>query len=74
MEVDTDPDVRESIIKYLTLWQLHDMQDPLPGNEQFLVKQHLIRWGNVFEGWMSSDWEEAQQNYYNFLKYRRTSK
>jgi hypothetical protein len=75
-KLDTDPDILQAIITYLTSWR----------NEQFL---HTIREDKLsklmalrdnigtkqfFEGWIHLEWERAQHHYYTAIKSQRSGK
>jgi hypothetical protein len=68
-KLDTDPQLLETIIAYLTSWQLDDTLRPLGSVEYRLMtdKQNTIGQRQFFEGWHHTDWELVQERYYQNL-------
>lgn len=73
---DTDPDIQETISRYLNSWRYSGTLTTLPieALAPAVNSQNSIGWREFFEGWPSREWAVAQQNYFNFLSSRRTGK
>ena len=72
--VHTDPDISKAIVAGLQHWRNGTDNDiPTEGSTQYaLAQQTDIGWGNLLEGWISSEWAIAQQTYYDSIHSRRS--
>jgi hypothetical protein len=74
--MQTDPDIQHCILTYLRSWK--DGSQPETTyyvvTEELLKHQVEIGWRQIFEGWLSREWTNAQQAYYHVTKSRQTGK
>jgi hypothetical protein len=72
----TDPDIQQAILTSLNNWRFSDdIEFHIPFSLKMAVgQQQDIGWQLFLEGWISYEWEYAQQAYYEFLNLHRTGK
>ena len=76
LESQTDPDIQEAVIHSLNQWRYPSRSaSPIPSSLKVSMdQQNDIGWQSFLEGWIAMDWECVQQEYYDFLKSRKTGK
>jgi hypothetical protein len=75
-KIDTDPNILQAIITYLTSWRSEQFLKPIRQNQlgQLIALQDTIGKKPFFEGWIHSDWETAQHLYYSAINSQRSGK
>jgi hypothetical protein len=75
-KLDTDPDILQAIITYLTSWQNEQFLHPIREDKlsKLMALQDNIGTKQFFEGWIHLEWERAQHHYYTAIKSQRSGK
>lgn len=73
-EQNTNPDLSDAMIQYLTAWRggYHPTLPPMFAFQEACSRQKDICLRVVFEGWVPHDWASLQLQHFLFLKSRRT--
>jgi hypothetical protein len=72
--VNTDPEISEAIMYHLCLWRSGTSITKKVMLSDILDKQSKIGFYNFITGWLSVEWELAQESYYNLIGSRRSGK
>jgi hypothetical protein len=75
-KIDMDPNLIQCIVSYLHFWKYNRLLQPLIMQKirNLVDLQDRIGAWQFFEGWLHSDWERLQEQYYGSIISRRSSK
>jgi hypothetical protein len=69
-KLDTDPTLHHLLLIYLKSWWSGEGVTYVPPKEfqDLIDAQNRISWHRFFEGWLSVQWTQHQQHFYNIIK------
>jgi hypothetical protein len=74
----TDPGIRTAIETHLFKWSdnlpMLPIQTDSVGLQNAIQHQDAIGWNNFFEGCITKDWEQAQDDYYKWCRSRKSAR
>jgi hypothetical protein len=75
-KIDTDPELIDIIINYLNAWRYDHALIPLDDEKYRLLleNQNTIGARQFLEGWLHWDWELMQEQFYQDIKSRRSTR